>query len=124
MRPSAERHSSKNVASAKSGALMAITRITMWCGSMWPAWVTGAGGFNYSQVSGCSGSGLAVTSGLPQSGLTHDRRLTKEHRVNYVLSSFREDIMFRAVVEEAAALASISLFLGMIAVWAQVISAM
>jgi hypothetical protein len=50
--------------------------------------------------------------------------LTKEQTVNYVLSSFREDIMFRAVVEEAAALASISLFLGMIAVWAQVISAM
>jgi hypothetical protein len=30
--------------------------------------------------------------------------------------------MFRAVVEEAAALASITLFLGMIAVWAQVIA--
>jgi hypothetical protein len=29
--------------------------------------------------------------------------------------------MIRAVVEEAAALASISLFLGMIAIWAQVI---
>ena len=28
--------------------------------------------------------------------------------------------MFRAVVEEAAALASISLFVGMLAVWAQV----
>jgi hypothetical protein len=28
--------------------------------------------------------------------------------------------MFRAVVEEAAALASITLFLGMVAVWAQV----
>ena len=53
-----------------------------------------------------------------------DIRLTKEHTMNYVLPSFREDIMFRAVVEEAAALASISLFLGMIAVWAQVISAM
>ena len=32
--------------------------------------------------------------------------------------------MIRAVVEEAAALASISLFLGMLAVWAQVIAAM
>jgi hypothetical protein len=32
--------------------------------------------------------------------------------------------MFRAVVEEAAALASISLFLGMLAVWAQVFAAM
>jgi hypothetical protein len=30
--------------------------------------------------------------------------------------------MFRAVVEEAAALASITLFIGMIAVWAQVFS--
>jgi hypothetical protein len=32
--------------------------------------------------------------------------------------------MFRAVVEEAAALTSITLFLGMIAIWAQVLSAM
>jgi hypothetical protein len=48
-------------------------------------------------------------------------RLTKEHNMNYVLPSFREDIMFRAVVEEAAALTSIALFLGMIAVWAQVL---
>jgi len=30
--------------------------------------------------------------------------------------------MIRAVVEEAAALASLALFLGMIAVWAQVLS--
>jgi hypothetical protein len=44
--------------------------------------------------------------------------------MNYVLCPFREEIMFRAVVEEAAALASISLFLGMIAVWAQVLSAL
>jgi hypothetical protein len=35
-----------------------------------------------------------------------------------------ETPMFRAVVEEAAALASISLFLGMIAVWAQVIASL
>lgn len=32
--------------------------------------------------------------------------------------------MFRAVVEEAAALTSIALFIGMIAIWAQVISTM
>jgi len=32
--------------------------------------------------------------------------------------------MFRAIVEEAAALASLALFLGMIAVWAQVIATM
>jgi len=56
--------------------------------------------------------------------LTHYRRLTLEHNMNYVLLSFREDIMFRAVVEEAAALTSIALFLGMIAVWAQVIAAL
>lgn len=36
----------------------------------------------------------------------------------------KEDIMFRAVVEEAAALTSISLFLGMIAIWAQVFAAL
>ena len=51
-------------------------------------------------------------------------RLTIEQTMNYVLCPFREDIMFRAVVEEAAALTSISLFLGMVAIWAQVISAM
>ena len=49
-------------------------------------------------------------------------RLTKEQTMNYVLSPFREEIMFRAVVEEAAALASVSLFIGMIAIWAQVLS--
>jgi hypothetical protein len=47
--------------------------------------------------------------------------LTLEQKENYVLRLFREDIMFRAVVEEAAALASISLFIGMIAIWAQVL---
>jgi hypothetical protein len=35
-----------------------------------------------------------------------------------------EDTMFRAVVEEAAALTSIALFVGMIAVWAQVLAAL
>ena len=43
--------------------------------------------------------------------------------MNYVPALFdREGNMFRAVVEEAAALASITLFIGMIAVWAQVLS--
>jgi hypothetical protein len=51
-------------------------------------------------------------------------RLTKEHNMNYVPPSFMEDVMFRAVVEEAAALTSITLFLGMIAVWAQVLGAL
>jgi hypothetical protein len=35
-----------------------------------------------------------------------------------------EDTMFRAVVEEAAALTSITLFVGMIAVWAHVFTVM
>jgi hypothetical protein len=39
---------------------------------------------------------------------------------SFVLSE-REIVMVRAVVEEALALASITLFLGMIAVWAQVL---
>jgi hypothetical protein len=47
--------------------------------------------------------------------------LTPEQTLNYVLYSFMENTMVRAVVEEAAALASITLFLGMIAVWAQVL---
>ena len=42
--------------------------------------------------------------------------------MNYVLCSFLEVVMLRAVVEEAAALASLALFLGMIAIWAQVIA--
>jgi hypothetical protein len=35
---------------------------------------------------------------------------------------YQEGFMFRTVVEEAAALASITLFLGMIAIWAQIIA--
>jgi hypothetical protein len=44
--------------------------------------------------------------------------------MNYVLSMFvsGESVMIRAVVEEAAALASITLFVGMIVVWAHVLS--
>jgi len=51
--------------------------------------------------------------------------LTPEQIKNYVLPLFLypgEKVMIRAVVEEAAALASLALFLGMIAIWAQVIS--
>jgi hypothetical protein len=41
----------------------------------------------------------------------------------FPLRSLAERIeMFRSVIEEAAALASIGLFLGMIAVWVQVIA--
>lgn len=42
--------------------------------------------------------------------------------MNYVLSMFnREGNMIRAFVEEAAALASIILFIGMIVIWADVL---
>ena len=45
--------------------------------------------------------------------------------MNYVPLMFihkGDSIMIRAVVEEAAALASITLFVGMIVVWAQVLA--
>jgi hypothetical protein len=48
--------------------------------------------------------------------------LTKEQNRNNVLPLFMEGDMVRAVVEEAAALASLALFLGMVAIWAQVLS--
>jgi len=50
--------------------------------------------------------------------------IDSEQNTNYVPSSFHEEgetIMVRAVAEEALALASIALFLGMVAVWAQVL---
>jgi hypothetical protein len=50
--------------------------------------------------------------------------LTLEHSVNYVPSLFHvmgRDTMVRAVAEEALALASITLFLAMVAVWVQVL---
>ena len=51
--------------------------------------------------------------------------LTLEQNMNYVhvlFSLLGRWIMVRAVVEEAATLASLALFLGMIAIWAQVIA--
>jgi hypothetical protein len=49
-----------------------------------------------------------------------------EHIMNYVHDLFPSsgewEIMVRALVEEAATLASLALFLGMIAIWAQVIA--
>ena len=55
--------------------------------------------------------------------LTHYRPLTKEQKRNYVPSMFtyQEAGMLKVFVEEAAALASIVLFVGMIAVWAQLL---
>jgi hypothetical protein len=49
--------------------------------------------------------------------------LTREQKENMfmVCSSLKEAMMLRMFVEEAAALASIALFVGMIAVWAQIL---
>jgi hypothetical protein len=41
--------------------------------------------------------------------------------LNYVLSLFGEKPMLKTVAQEAAALASLSLFVGMIAIWTQVL---
>jgi hypothetical protein len=42
--------------------------------------------------------------------------------MNYVLYMFMgEKAMLKAVIQEAAALASLSLFVGMIAIWSQVL---
>ena len=77
-------------------------------------------------------SGAATSNNIAaaEAGISGDldsqsnKALIIEQTMNYVLCSFMESIMFRAVVEEAAALTSITLFLGMIAIWAQVIAAM
>ena len=55
--------------------------------------------------------------------LTRDPPLTKEQKRNNVpvMFRYREADMLKVFVEEAAALASIALFVGMIAVWAQLI---
>ena len=42
--------------------------------------------------------------------------------MNYVLCSFMERALVKAVIQEAAALASLALFVGMIAIWSQVFS--
>jgi len=47
--------------------------------------------------------------------------LTQEQILNYVLYLFRRKVMFKAVIQEAAALASLALFIGMIAIWTQVL---
>jgi hypothetical protein len=53
--------------------------------------------------------------------------LDREQGVNYVLYMFfqlglgQEPVMVRSVFEEAVALASLSLFLATVAVWAQVL---
>ena len=42
--------------------------------------------------------------------------------MNYVLCPFVEGPMLKAMIQEAAALASLTLFVGMIAIWSQVFS--
>ena len=41
--------------------------------------------------------------------------------LNYVPSLFWREAMLKTVVQEAAALASLALFVGMIAIWTQVL---
>jgi hypothetical protein len=55
--------------------------------------------------------------------LTHYHPLTLEQNRNNVsgMFTYREADMLKLFVEEAAALASIVLFVGMIAVWAQLL---
>ena len=49
--------------------------------------------------------------------------LTLEQKVNYVLPSFQsEEAMIRSLIEEAAALTTLALFIGMVVIWAQVIA--
>jgi hypothetical protein len=45
--------------------------------------------------------------------------------MNYVLSMFMgEKTMLKAVIQEAAALASLSLFVGMVLIWSQVLGSL
>ena len=50
--------------------------------------------------------------------------LTPEHYMNYVLDMFRRKPMLKAVIQEAAALTSLALFVGMIAIWSQVLGSL
>ena len=53
-----------------------------------------------------------------------DFHLTWEQIANYVLIPFMEGTMFKAVIQEAAALTSLALFVGMIAIWSQVLGSL
>jgi hypothetical protein len=44
--------------------------------------------------------------------------------MNYVPSPFMEGAMLKAVIQEAAALASLALFISMIAIWSQVLGSL
>ena len=67
---------------------------------------------------------MPVPAVLTTGDKAHFIAVDLERIMNYVPLMFnaRGYIMIRAVVEEAAALASITLFIGMIVVWAQVLA--
>lgn len=44
--------------------------------------------------------------------------------MNYVPLPFMEEFMFKTVIQEAAALASLSLFVSMIFIWSQVLGSL
>jgi hypothetical protein len=44
--------------------------------------------------------------------------------MNYVPVPFMEEAMFKTVIQEAAALASLSLFVSMIFIWSQVLGSL
>jgi hypothetical protein len=73
-------------------------------------------------------TGGGLTNRPLSGGIGLYRPLTQEQIRNYVLFTFwskvllEETVMLRTFVEEAAALASITLFVGMIAIWAQLFS--
>lgn len=50
--------------------------------------------------------------------------LTVEQKRNYVLFTFMEGTVLKAVIQEAAALTSLALFVGMIAIWSQVLGSL
>lgn len=54
----------------------------------------------------------------------HENLLTLEHSMNYVPVPFMEEAMFKTVIQEAAALASLSLFVSMIFIWSQVLGSL
>ena len=65
--------------------------------------------------------GMTANAGSADPGHHAYSDLTREQYMNYVLFPFMEGAMVKAVIQEAAALASLSLFVGMIAIWSQVL---
>jgi len=60
---------------------------------------------------------------MPRRGRALQNSVDLEHFMNYVRLSFRRGVFpMPALIEEAVTLASLALFIGMIAIWAQVIA--